>query len=424
MISLYKELKRVLELAEMPGWLLLGYYLVQLLFARQKADSTSIDGSAIIFAGYALGAGLLSLRDLKRDEFGQLYYKVLFHKTCILWFVLYTLLCAISSLWSPHFVLTAYRSVECIGLLLVNAATIKNLLKNCDSDGIMLWSFSYAFTMLLMIFLDGILKHTLGTTLYVCQFPATIFFYLAFYYAPRLILKVPILLIALLCKSTTGYIGMAVGLVSLMFGKAKYRLLGIGVAVLIVAAVSSIGIEGVLNNTVFLTKKGVLNNGEFDVSKSSGRTILWERAINAVARENRQWYGYGFVVGETSFAKRVIGNQVIGLHNGLLSAYVGTGYIGLFIFVLFLLGYMKIPFEKSIPKQYKMVLIATMCCVFFHTIANPGLGFRVYGTWMPAMYIIMLTIGFQIKYKYLQSYRPPYRIEIDNKKRMLVCENY
>ena len=99
------------------------------------------------------------------------------------------------------------------------------------------------------------------------------------------------------------------------------------------------------------------------------------------------------------FARSLIGNQVIGMHNGFLSAYVGTGIIGLVLFSLFMLKTFFLPIRGNIPKSYKTVLIASMCVVLIHTLGNPGLGFRVYGTWMPAMYIVVLTIAFHLHFK-------------------------
>lgn len=37
-MNLYKEFKRVLMLGGVPGWILLGYYVVQIAFARTKSE--------------------------------------------------------------------------------------------------------------------------------------------------------------------------------------------------------------------------------------------------------------------------------------------------------------------------------------------------------------------------------------------------
>ena len=155
-----------------------------------------------------------------------------------------------------------------------------------------------------------------------------------------------------------------------------------------------------MNNTVFASKGGVLVNGRIDENKTSGRDKLWNIVIEQIEDDGCLMTAYGFVVGEMIFARGLIGLQVIGLHNGFLSALVGTGLIGFVFFVIFIVSYVFLAFKKCVPKEYKSVLIASMCVVCMHTTGNPGLGFRVYGTWMPAMFIVMLNCGMYIRYRY------------------------
>lgn len=395
------NLKKTLGLAGKPGYILLGYYIVQIVFARQKSDMSSIDGAAVIFAAYALFSGLYAWKDLHKNSASKRFFTLLFTKSPIRWFVLYTCVCFISALWSPIFSLSAYRAVECMGMMLIIAATIKNLVVNCAYKDIMSWSVTYAFCVIGIAFINGLI-FGIGFALYNCQFPATIFFYLAFYFAPTKYIKYPIMVIAFMCKSVTGYVGMALGLVSLMFGKAKYRVLGIVIAISILGAFYFIGVEKVLNETLFASKGGVIVNGTIDDNKTSGRSRVWESTMELMNKEGRQWIGFGFVAGETMLARSIIGLQVIGMHNGFLSAYVGTGVIGLALFSMFILTLVILVFKNQIPKDYIPPLMACMCTVILHTYGNPGLGFRVYGTWMPAMFIIILLIGFDIKSKYFE----------------------
>lgn len=394
----FTHFKQIIKLGGVPGYLLIGYYVVQVVFARGKADMAAIDGAAIIFASYAALCGLYSWHDFQKNRYGRFFLKQLFLKTGILWFSLYTLIAFISSCWSPIPILSAYRAVECMGMLLLNAAIIKNLLALKNEYYAMLWSVCYAFLMLSFTFASSFKGGGIYMALYNCQFPATIFFYLAFYFAPSWWIKYPIELLAIFCKSVTGYCGMALGLCSLMFGSAKYRLLGGAIAVGLLFAVSTIGFDELLNQTIFASKGGVLVDGEIDPNKTSGRSNVWELAIRKITEENHLYYGYGFVAGETVFARRIQGPMVIGMHNGFLSALIGTGLFGLITFALFMVQTSVSPFNRKIPNKYKTVLIASLCVILVHTVGNPGLGFRVYGTWMPAMYIVMLINGFYIKY--------------------------
>ncbi|MCM1108578.1 MAG: O-antigen ligase family protein [Clostridium sp.] len=306
-----------------------------------------------------------------------------------------------SALWSPNLVLSAYRAVECIGLLLLNMSCVCYLIQRYDYRTIMLWSVTYAFLNLCLTFAAGIIQINLDYALYKCQFPATIFFYLAFYCAPKKYIKYPMMLIAFLCKSVTGYCGMVLGMCSFMFGNRKYRIWGILIAFAVVVAMSTMGTEEFLNSTIFASKGEVIVNGQIDENKTSGRSKIWENANEMMVQENRQWHGFGFVVGEMMMARELIGNQVIGMHNGFLSAYVGTGYIGLFLFILFMAMTAWLAYRNHIPKEQRQVLIACICVILVHTYGNPGLGFRVYGTWMPAMFIVMLTIGMEYKSLFL-----------------------
>ena len=420
--DLYREFKNVLKMAGVPGWLLMGYNVVQIVFARQKSDYAAVDGSALVFAAYALGSGIYCLRNLRKDAFARTFYSFLMKKTCIRWFMVYTIICAISALWSPNIALSGYRALECMGMLFLNAAVMKNLIRNVNEEGIMLWSVSYAFVTTMLQILAH-LSDNIYITLYSVQFPSTIFFYLVFYYAPKRMMRWPMLVIALACRSTTGYIGMAMGMCSLLYSK-KYRFLGVGLIAIIISLTCIVGGDTFLNNTVFASKGGVIQNGQFqnDEEATSGRTLIWRKAIEGMVNNGKEWYGEGFVAGETLFVQNVIGNQVIGMHNGFLSAFVGTGYIGLFFFILFMLEYTMAVFNKKIPRQYKIVLIAIFFCVFIHTLGNPGLGFRVYGTWMPSMFVIMLTCGLYIKYNYMKKINPHYTIYVDRRKRMYVKE--
>lgn len=388
---------QALRMAGTPGLLLIGYYVVQIVFARQKADMSAVDGSAMIFAAYALASGAYSFQLLRKRGFNSLFFQYLMKHSPIKWFIAYSVMCLLSALWSPMFALSAYRAVECIGFTFLNASVIMTLLRNTDSRGVVQWSALYAFVNVMLTFVSTYMNDGIDQALFACQFPSTIFFYMAFYYAPSWWTKWPVMIVAFACKSVTGYVGMCLGMCSLMFGKAKYRMLGIGIAVAIGFAASTMGVDNLLNSTIFASKGGVIENGQISDDKTSGRSEIWEMSLAEMKSQGKQLYGLGFVAGETQFVHQLIGDQVIGMHNGFMSAYVGTGVIGFVLFTLFMIGVVLMPFGKKISKDFKPVLLASMFVILVHTFGNPGLGFRVYGTWLPAMYIVTLTIGFRFK---------------------------
>ena len=391
------KLKETLKLGGIPGFLLIGYYIIQIVFARGKTDATSVDATAVLFAGYATICGLYCYKNLHQGTYSRSFTRYLIRRTPIKWFLYYTIICGISAIWSPHFTLSLYRAFECLGMLILNAAVVKTLMENATDKEVFRWSACYGFIIVCFTFVSAYMSGGVGLALYNCQFSSTIFFYLSFYFAPNRWLKLPVEIIAIFCKSTTGYCGMALGLCSLMFGKRKYVKYGIAVAIVSFIAIGEMGIDNFLNETVFSSKGEVIVNGEVDMTKTSGRDNVWTTAWETINKEKRLLTGYGFVIGETLFARRIQGQMVIGMHNGFLSALVGTGIIGFLLFLLFIIGIIKEPFSNKIPKEYKGVLIACMCVIVVHTLGNPGLGFRVYGTWMPAMYIAMLICGMKIK---------------------------
>lgn len=396
------KIKKVYKLGGLPGYLLLGYYIIQFVFARAKTDMAAIDVSAAVFALYAFGSGLYSFRLLCKGK-NKRFLNWVFLKSPIKWFGLYTLLCLISSLWSSMVILSAYRAVECLGLLLLNMAVVCTLIHRCTSQQVMLWSVTYSFLNVLLTFGVG-MKGGVYLALYNSQFPSTIFFYLAFYLAPTKYMKYPMMAIAFLCKSVTGYVGMAFGMISLMFGNRKYRILGGVLGLGIVIAISVMGVEDFFNQTLFASKDGVLVDGQIDENKTSGRMFVWSETNEIMESQGKQWTGVGFVVGEMMIARMLHGSgSVIGMHNGFLSAYVGTGYIGFLLFSFFMLAVVGLVLRNHVPKEYRAVLIACICVILFHTYGNPGLGFRVYGTWMPAMFVIMLMVGMEYKSRFLNN---------------------
>lgn len=388
------KLKDIFKLAGLPGYLLLGYYVIQFAFARQKLDATAIDGSAIVFASYAMLCTYIGLKELSKNKYSRQFRKKILWNTPLKWFIYYTCFCFISALWSSSFALSAYRAVECFGMLIIMSAAMKVLSENTNKKGIVLWCVTFAFLMLLFTCITSLWQtKNINIMLYVCQFPSTIFFFLALYNAPNNIIRGFICIIALLCKSTTGYMGIAFGLISLLFGNSKYRILGIILLITIGVASYFIGFENLLNNTVFASKGG------FDYNNMSGRDVVWSNALQQMFLNHKEWSGYGFVAGERDFAVKWIGPQVIGMHNGYLSAFVGTGIIGFLLFTIFMIKISLQAISRKMPAEFKSLCIASIIVINLHTFANPGLGFRVYGTWMPAMLLVNLICTLTIKKK-------------------------
>ena len=151
-----------------------------------------------------------------------------------------------------------------------------------------------------------------------------------------------------------------------------------------------------LKNTVFIDRS------EISVENTSGRDQVWNLGFEWI--KERPFTGYGFVAGETYLVRvKEERTQVIGMHNSFMSALVDEGVFGFVFMLLFFLGMFRVTFSRYIPIQYRPALIACFIGAFVHSMGNPGIGFRVYGSWMSAMYVCVLLCSIYVQNKY---YRP------------------
>ena len=396
-----ERIKDVLKSGGIPGYLLIGYYLVQAVFARGKLDAAAIDASALIFMLYSficLGVGGYYLFIRKGRQ--RNYQNFIFIHTPLKWFLLYTVLGFISALWSLQVSLTLYRALECITMLLLMMGTMKELFKY-NLKRVIEWSIYYIFFTIIIRSLQYIasgsaLTISKGGVFQSAQMIATIFFFLGIFHARKWYMKYTIAAFAILSLSTTGYIGMALGIISLAFGNAKYKIATFFIGICILIAISFLGTDKLLKNTVFIDRS------EISVENTSGRDQVWNLGFEWI--KERPFTGYGFVAGETYLVRvKEERTQVIGMHNSFMSALVDEGVFGFVFMLLFFLGMFRVTFSRYIPIQYRPALIACFIGAFVHSMGNPGIGFRVYGSWMSAMYVCVLLCSIYVQNKY---YRP------------------
>ena len=117
------DFKKIFMLAGKSGLALLGYDLVQIIFARGKIDPTAVDGTAVIFAGYSIFCLIFAYGEFKKNK--PAFVKMM-KKSPLLFFILYTIWGGITCFWSPNLALTAYRAIECFSImLLMISVTVK-----------------------------------------------------------------------------------------------------------------------------------------------------------------------------------------------------------------------------------------------------------------------------------------------------------
>jgi len=393
----------ILKLGRVPGNMLIGYYLIHAAFDRSKADPSAIDPSAVIFIAYSISCFVVGWYFLfYKKDIRKLYESNMFLKTPLLWFVLYTILGFISALWSLEFKLSLFRAFECMAMLLLIMATLKQLFKH-GLNNVIKWSIYYVFITVIVRFIQyyftgaGLDDSAEGGSIFrSSQMIATIFFFLAIFHARKGYMKWTIIVIALLSLSTTGYIGMAIGLISLYFGNVKYKSVGLIIGVVIILMISFIGLNPFLKNTVFKER------ADISMESTSGRNIIWDNGYTWF--KEKPFTGYGFVAGETYLVQENGEHiEIIGMHNSFMSALVDEGIFGFLFILFFFIGMFAITFSRYIPVKYRPALIACFLASFVHSMGNPGIGFRVYGSWMSAMYVCVLICSIYVHSKYYRK---------------------
>lgn len=373
-------------LAGMPGVALLGYDIVQIVFARGKDDPGAIDAVAVVFAIYSLFCLFFALQ--KYGENKAAFSRMLWHSP-LKWFILYTAFGGVTCLWSANLPLTAFRAVECFSLMLLMVAVLIRLMRFGSIDVIIKWSIVYIFLMAFAKITQGAVAMGFEGALspgspfwYQPQFICPIFFYFAFLHTNNKFIQVFMIAVCLFAMSTAGYIAMAGGAIALLFGDKKARRIGILVFVAAGIYCMLYGYEDLLRHTVFI------EHDAFAEGDDSGRGVI--REIGWKAFHESPIVGSGFFVAENYISRMGHGMSVVGMHNGFMSALVGEGVVGCFFFVMFFVQMAFVAISKRMPIKYKAALLATFIAVFFETCGNPGLGFRIFNAWMPSMYACVL----------------------------------
>lgn len=374
------------KLAGYPGYLLLGYDIVQLVLARSN-DGGGVDAVALIFAAYSILCLVYSFVEYFRKQ--VLFNHILF-KTPLVFFILYTLFGMISCMWSDNLPLTLFRAMECLALLMLVVCVYIKLIRYKQVDVIYKWTMLYvvfdSFCKSLQAFWTGGFNAFIpGNGFWsICQFVAPLFFFLFFLHSDNKYFKYFILLGAIFAKSTVGYIAIVGSAFALFLGDKKSKRWGLVIFTLAIICNLALGFDGFMKATI---------SSEHDVTNiedSSGRNEIWE--IGVWAYEQSPIYGHGFFYYENYITKLMKGSYAIGMHNSYLSALVGEGIIGLVLFSLFMIMMLVYSLSNNIPRKYKAATLALMLSIIVETIGNPSIGFRVYGSWIPSMVGVVLIV--------------------------------
>lgn len=374
---------KLYDSAGICGILLLIRPILTFIFSRRRDLNaySAVDMSALVFILYALVAFYYAYKTIK-DSYSELGKRVFF-KSPLRWFLIYTAVCAISTIWSVNPVLTAFRSFECLSMALLIVATIQYLIENYDFHFLFKWSLFYC-TITVIIEILIILKWARSFTDFreASQMTSTTFFFMALYFIPRRWYNYLIIFMSIISMSTVAYIGMALGFFSSLWSNKKIQIFAIAITVCVSIAGVIIGPEKILKDTIFFDKEDI------SLSNTNGRDKLMDVTIKTVEEHP---LGLGFFSAEPYvFYSHHL--HAISAHNSLFSAALGTGVIGLVILCIFFIRMGVLLLKRTSFGDYYPILVGCFWVALLHCMGNPSVGTRVYpyGAWMSGMYIFAL----------------------------------
>lgn len=386
------SIRDVIKLTGLPGWLLLVQPIIFIVFSRRRElnEYAAVDTSAVVFILYALVCMVVGFRSIMQNATNALGRDVLY-KSPLVWFLTYTGLGLLSSIWSVSLALTGFRSIECFANILLICAVIQDLFETGNRRFIILWSLFYAAWDCIWSLIRTLQWTTdLGELLEAAQFTATTFFFMALYFTPRKWYNWLVIIMAVFSMSTVGYLGMTFGSISAFWLNARTKAFAVLSAFLLLLGIIYVGPYTLLKETVFFDKEDI------SLEETSGRDYLMEAAIESI---DKYPMGLGFFAAEpfVLYAKHLSG---ISAHNSIFSAGMGLGYPGIALIVIFFISMGSCVFSKYIDNSVKPILIGCCCVAFIHCMGNPSLGSRVYAAWLPNAYVFILTCYFYIYDKY------------------------
>ena len=384
-------LKDVICNTSWAGWTLLARPVIYFLFSRRRdlEAYSSVDFTAIVFIFYSVIAFIVGWRALANSR-SRIGVSVLTRSPIVI-FIVYSLWAVASMFWSVNYQLTGFRAFECIAMTFLIVAVIQDLFETGSVRFVILWSLLFCtWDIIWAVCRAALWAPSLSVLLEVSQMMSTCFFFMALYFIPRRWYNYLIMVMSVFSMSTVAYIGMALGSVSSFWNEGRTRLIAIVGAFVLLLTVIAVGPQKLLKDTIFFDKD------EISLEETSGRDHLMEISI---ATMNKYPMGLGFFAAEP-YVLYAANYGAISAHNSLFSAGIGMGIPGVIIMALFFIAIGKVTISQFIPEKYKSIVIGCFCVAFLHCMGNPSIGTRVFGAWIPCMYIFVLICSLYIYSKY------------------------
>ena len=395
-MKLFLKLKGFITAAGIPGMLLLFNPVLIVLVTRSRDTSylSQVDASSVFQIVFLVGCTLVVFREL--FYFKQVLLKKMLINSPFKYFLFFNAICFLSAFWSPNVLLTIYRSFECLVFLLLITITVKKLIQQFSYTLVIKWTIWYAFWnlfvgILLRLKIIGLLSISIPFLASRLFFP--LFFFIIIIMGNRLLPKIITAAIVLLGFSNKIFIGVALGFLSFIYGSVRSKIFIIISLLVISFPLMYFGLDELLLNTLFYGRDSV------GLEDASGRKQLWTYLLNKGYES--PYFGYGFVAGESELISKVsIG--AINSHNSIISAFINVGALGMISLVLFFISVFKTTYTLKVKnKKTKVAFLASIILVIVVSLSSPGIGGRVYGSWIPSIFIISLIIGSKKHYSYV-----------------------
>lgn len=382
---------RLAKAGGLCGILLLSRPLLYAIFSRQRDLSaySSVDASAIVFILYAVVCFYFSIREINKQD--SIFAHKLLAKSPLLWFALYTLLGMASIFWSVNPPLSGFRAFECLSMMLLMIATVHYLFSTNELEIVIDWSILFVSVDIIVSLIKALSYTTnISDLLQTSQMMATVYFFMALYYTPKRWYHYMIGIMSFFSMSTVAYLGMAIGSISTFFGKPQYRVWVFLFSLILCTVIGYIGPYKFVKDTVFFDKQSI------SIHETTGRDKIMYVAASALSDKPE---GYGFFAGGPYllYTKKL---GAINGHNSFISASISLGYAGIILLLIFFLKMFCTTFSRYIPPEYRAPLIGCFLVGFLQCMGNPGLGSRVYGGWIPVMFLFTLICGFYVNNKF------------------------
>ena len=386
-------LKKLFKAAGLPGYLLFFQNILMFLVTRSRdfEENTALDFSAwtqMAYVGivFVICFDILFRQSPRKSRF--------LFSSPQLFLLAYVLVCFTSMLWSPNVMLTGFRAFESLAYLMLISLIVQNLIARLDFGDIVEWAILWIVWHLIWSTATGI--KIIGIQYLFWPFGASrlavpLFFFLALLMSKRKIFKYLIIAFCILSVSNKVYFGIVLGMLGFYFGNSKYRALMFGGMVSVFFVLILVDVEELLLSTVFYGREAI------SMANTSGRDQIWAIALEGFLQ--KPLMGYGFVAGENAVLYQSF-SGAINTHNFLLSAVLGTGILGAVFLLLYFRRIFLLSSSKLFPaSQWRPAMVGSFLMGLVISMTAPGIGGRVYGSWIPLVLLFSLISGLHLKYR-------------------------